>query len=89
MELECTSFTPREFRVNGESNKFECLHETSCLMKRKSIIENFGVLGATVIDLKELPRPRQSVCVCVCACVCVCVLRCMCLCYCLSTCLCV
>ena len=72
--------------VDGTSNKNEYLLETSGVMERKSTAENYGLLGATVIDLKELHRshPTKRICVwCVSACVCACV--CVCVCVCVST----
>ena len=44
------------------SNRTEYLLETSVVMKWKSTVENFGLLGAIVIDLmlKELPRSHPT-----------------------------
>ena len=49
-------------RSHGTSNKIEYLLETSGVMKWKSTVENFCLLGAIVIGLKlkELPRSRPT-----------------------------
>ena len=51
--------------VDGTSKIIECLLEQiSGVMKWKSTGENCGLLGATVIDLKELPRPHPTKRIC-------------------------